>query len=153
MITPFFTILLNHLSLVEQGSHKYVGCGRFSVLHARQIFYKATLKHYHTTSGSFQCYKNCVTSMAICRLSCLFFECRQNSLADEHQYLDSSRFRIGISAETACTENDKDLKQTGVTMTRKRSIQIKKYLQFEDKISCMTGCTTPQLKLNLYEQG
>ena len=64
-----------------------------------------------------------------------------------------NRFRIGISAETACTENDKDLKQTGVTMTRKTSIQIKKYLQFEDKISCMTGCTTPQLKLNLCEQG
>ena len=154
MITPFFTILLNHLSLVEQGSHRYVGYGRFSVLHARQIFYKATLKHYHTTSGSFQCYKNCVISMAICRLSFLFFWVLTKFPGRwTYQYLDSSRFRIGISAETACTENDEDLKQTGVTMTRKTSIQIKKYLQFEDKISCMTGCTTPQLKLNLCEQG
>ena len=28
----------NYLSLLEQGTHEYVGCGRFPVLHVRQIF-------------------------------------------------------------------------------------------------------------------
>ena len=31
------TIFFNHLSLVDQGIHKYVLCGRFSVFHMRQI--------------------------------------------------------------------------------------------------------------------
>lgn len=49
---------------------------------------------------------------------------------------------MGIFAETACTVNDRDPKQSDVTMTRKTSIQIKKYLHI----------STPQLKLNLCEQ-
>ena len=38
-----FAVFLNHLSLVQQGSQKYLGCGRFSVLHAREIFCKVSL--------------------------------------------------------------------------------------------------------------
>ena len=37
------TIFFNHLSLVDQGIHKYVLCGRFSVFHMRQIKYSVTL--------------------------------------------------------------------------------------------------------------
>lgn len=35
-------IFLNHLSLVEQGTYKYVGCGSFSALHVRQTFCNTT---------------------------------------------------------------------------------------------------------------
>lgn len=35
-------LYLNHLSPVEQDTHKYVGCGRFSVLPVKQIFYNTT---------------------------------------------------------------------------------------------------------------
>ena len=37
------TIFFNHLSLVDQGIHKYVLCGRFSVFHMRQIKQSVTL--------------------------------------------------------------------------------------------------------------
>ena len=52
-----FTIFLNHLSLVEQGSYKYVGGDRFSVLPVRQIFCNATFQRHHTIPGSFRCFK------------------------------------------------------------------------------------------------
>ena len=44
--SQLFTIFLNHLSLVEQGSHKYVGCGRFSVLHARPLVLFNAIKDF-----------------------------------------------------------------------------------------------------------
>ena len=47
------SLLLNHLSLVEQDTlRKYVGCGRFSVLHLGQIF-KTSFWHQYATSNSF----------------------------------------------------------------------------------------------------
>lgn len=61
-----FTVFFNYLSLVEQGSPKFVGCGKFSVLHSRQIniqplvIFNAIIK------------KNCAISVAICSLNCLF---------------------------------------------------------------------------------
>lgn len=46
---------LTHLCLVEQGTHKFVGCGMFPVLHVRQIFSNTTFHHHCTTCSSFQC--------------------------------------------------------------------------------------------------
>lgn len=61
----WFTIFLNHFSLVEQGSHKFVGCDRFSLLHVRHLLQRFLLALLQTSS-SFQYCKNCAISVDTC---------------------------------------------------------------------------------------
>ena len=55
---------MNQLSIVEQGSHKYVECGRFPF--SMRDKSSLTLPYHHRE-------KNCAISVAICSLYCLFF--------------------------------------------------------------------------------